>query len=179
MNRLLMMLALIILLFSWQLPIVMAAGDPIAEVKALMEKASVKIQAGANTEQQLAPEIAELDKLIKAHLNEKTDEAAELVMVKVMLYLQVLHDCEKALVALDKLKLNFPQSTQAAQVDSIIAQIRQMEKAKKNIRCAGPWRHVPRFQRSGSDRETALSFQLSRQDRADRFLGNLVRSLSR
>ena len=99
------------------------AGDAKTELDALVAKITQKIKAGDRTEAQLAPELAQFDALLAAHKGETTDDVARILMMKATLYTQIIDDQDKGATLLKQLKTDFPNSTFAKSVDSMLASI--------------------------------------------------------
>lgn len=103
------------------------AADPKADLQALIGKIQTQLREGKPTEESLAPNLKEFDVLLETHKDNKSDDVAQILMMKAMLYKEVLENEEKAMPLLKQLKANFPDSKQAAGVDRMIA---VMEKQK-------------------------------------------------
>jgi thiol-disulfide isomerase/thioredoxin len=113
-------------------PAAQAAAAPspvIVDLKALVDAVMAKLHAGQRSATDLAPELQKFDALL-AKYPEKTNETAQIAVMKAMLYLQVLGDQVKGREMLEALKKDFPGTQVAANVDRIIAQIDQAAKAK-------------------------------------------------
>ncbi|NBR87409.1 MAG: TlpA family protein disulfide reductase [Verrucomicrobia bacterium] len=108
------------------------AGDAKEELQTLVGKIRTKLKDGKNTEKDLAENFGEFDKLLAAHKGEKTDDVAQILMMKAMLYLQVLDDEAKGLPLLTLLKKDFPDTKPAAAVDQILKSM-ETQKASKEI----------------------------------------------
>lgn len=108
------------------------AGDVKEELKEVVTKIQAKLKAGKKTENDLAEHFPEFDKILAAHKGEKTDDVAQVLMMKAMLYIQVLDDEAKGLPLLTQLKNDFPDTKPAQAVDSILGNI-QKQKASKEI----------------------------------------------
>ncbi|MFA6544660.1 MAG: TlpA disulfide reductase family protein [Limisphaerales bacterium] len=108
------------------------AGDVKEELKGLIGKIQDKLKAGKNSEKDLADNFAEFDKILAAHKAEKTDDVAQVLLMKALLYLQVLDDESKGLPLLTQLKKDFPGTRPATAVDQILAGI-EAQKASKDI----------------------------------------------
>jgi peroxiredoxin len=109
----------------------MHGADAKNELQALVGKVKAKLQAGNPTEQDLAPELKDFDTLLAEHKGEKTNDVADILLLKGMLYAQVFSDYPKATEALQELKANFPGSPDANKVDPILAAFAKQEEAKK------------------------------------------------
>lgn len=108
------------------------AGDAKEELKELVGKIQTKLKGGKNTAKDLAEHFTEFDKLLAAHKGEKTDDVAQILLMKALLYLQVLDDEAKGLPLLTQVKQEFPGTKPAEAVDNILASI-EKQKASKEI----------------------------------------------
>jgi peroxiredoxin len=122
--KLLAVLTLLSLLLSAPSGMAADKADAAAELKALVSKIQTKLQAGQKTEADLAPELKEFDALLAAHKGEKTDEVAQILMMKAMLYEQVLKDKAKGDALMAQLKQDFPDSAP-------VKMMKQEEESKK------------------------------------------------
>ena len=121
-------------------------ADTKAELQELVGKVKTKLQAGTATEADLAPELQSFDALLAEHKDEKTDDVADILMLKAMLYAQVLKDDAKATAELQQLKTDFPATTDAKKADSIIASLAQQAAANKIQRSLSVGTPFPDFQ---------------------------------
>ncbi len=108
------------------------AGDAKEELKELVGKIQTKIKEGKKTEKDLAENFAEFDKILAAHKGEKNDDVAQVLLMKAMLYIQVLDNEEKGLPLLQQLKKDFPDTKQGLGVDKVVAGI-EKQRASKEI----------------------------------------------
>ena len=108
------------------------AGDAKAELQEVVTKIQAKLKAGKNTEKDLAEHFPEFDKILAAHKGEKTDDVAQVLLMKAMLYLQVLDDEAKGVPLLTQLKKDFPDTKPAQAVDNILSGM-EKQKASKEI----------------------------------------------
>lgn len=107
------------------------SADAKAELKDLVSQIQTKLRAGKNTEKDLAENLAEFDKILAAHKDEKTDDVAQVLLMKAVLYLQVLDDEGKGLPLLTQLKKDFPGTKPALAVDGMLANIEKQKGAKE------------------------------------------------
>jgi peroxiredoxin len=107
-------------------PGVLAAdkGEAATELKNLVAKVQTKLQDGSKTEKALEPELKEFDELLAKHKDEKTDEVAQILMMKAMLYSQVFKDAKKGKELLAQLKRDFPET-------EVAANLKRQEEAEK------------------------------------------------
>jgi peroxiredoxin len=124
-------------------------GTAQKELQALITKIQTKLGTlGQNpkAEKDFAEELKEFDTLLTQHKGEKTDEVAQILFMKAMLYMQVLDDAEKATPLFKKVKTDFPGTRFAENVDAIIANAEQMEAVKKIQRSLVIGSKFPDFQ---------------------------------
>jgi len=96
------------------------------ELGALVQKIQAKLQAGEASETLLADEIKGFDEILARHAGEKTDAVAEVLVAKAMLYVQVLEDLDKALVALKQLAADFPETKWGKEAPRSIIEVEEM-----------------------------------------------------
>jgi len=122
----------LIVALSLLLPVSLArAGDAKAELQELVTKIQTKLKSGKNTEKDLAEHFAEFDKLLAAHKGEKTDDVAQILLMKAMLYIQVLDDEAKGLPLLTQLKKDYPDTKPAQVVDNILSSLEKQRGTKE------------------------------------------------
>jgi peroxiredoxin len=130
-NRLIATLALTSLL-CWLWPAVgQDASTAASELKALVTKVQDKLRDGKKTDAELAPELKAFDELIAKHKDEKTDDTAQIVLMKAMLYLQILDNTDKGLELVQQLKQDYPDTKPGKSADAIVANLKQQEAGKK------------------------------------------------
>jgi peroxiredoxin len=119
-----------LLLFS--LPAAAAeTNDVSAELKALVTKIETKLKAGQKDETNLTDEIKEFDTILAKHKDEKTDDVAQVLMMKAMLYFQVLDNTEKGIDVVKQVKRDFPETQPGKNADEIIENVKKQEEGKK------------------------------------------------
>ena len=144
-------LALLTALTCLALVPALRGADAKAELQDLVGKVKTKLQAGKGTEADLAPEIQSFDALLAEHKGEKTDEVADILMLKAMLYAQVLQDDAKATAELQQLKTDFPNTADARKADAALASMAQQAAANKIQKSLGVGTPFPDFQVAGLD----------------------------
>lgn len=120
-------------------------GDAKTELKELVGKVRAKISAGKTTEQDLAVELKEFDALLEKHKAEKTDDAAQILLMKAMLYVQVFDDEDKGVLMLKQVKEQFPDTKPGKTVDQILNSIERQAEAKKIQRALAIGSKFPDF----------------------------------
>jgi peroxiredoxin len=104
------------------------------ELKDLITKVQTKLKEGKKTDADLADELKTFDVLLAKHKDEKTDDVAQILYMKAMLYLQVLDNTDKAIAAVEQLKRDFPDTKQGQGADKLLESIKDQEAAKKIAR---------------------------------------------
>lgn len=105
------------------------ATGPKADLQALIGKIQTKLREDnvkktKPTEASFAPELKEFDALLEKYKGNKSDDVAQILMMKAALYSQVLDDETKGDALLEQLQRDFPDSKAAAS-------LKRQEAAKK------------------------------------------------
>jgi len=100
------------------------------ELTALVAKVKDRLQEGKRTEAELAPELKEFDALIEKHKGDKSDAAAEIVLMKAMLYVEVLDKSDEGLKLVQQLKQDYPDTKAGKNADLILKGLQQQTQAK-------------------------------------------------
>lgn len=129
--KLLTGIAALSLLFASQCSFAAGTNDAETELKDLVGKVKTKLEAGQKSEKDLAPELKQFDDLLAEHKGEKTDIVAQILMMKAMLYLQVIEDDAKGTEALKQVKRDFPDTRAGQAVDKILDSIQKQAEARK------------------------------------------------
>ncbi len=103
--------------------------DVKSQLMAIVAKIEAKLKAGATTPDSLASEIKEFDALLAAHKAEKTDDVAQVALMKAQLYLQVFGEPDQGVAMLKQLTLDYPNTPTAKQ---IIPQLPRLEAQVKS-----------------------------------------------
>jgi peroxiredoxin len=106
------------------------ASSASSELSALVAKVRGQLQQGKRTETDLAPELKEFDDLIDRHKGEKSDDAAEIVFMKAMLYIQVLDKSDEGIKLVQQIKQDYPDTKVGKNADSILNHMKQQQEAK-------------------------------------------------
>jgi thiol-disulfide isomerase/thioredoxin len=101
------------------------------DLKALVTKVQNKLHEGKKTEADLAPELKEFDTLIDKYKDQKTDDTAQIILMKAMLYLEVFDNSDKGVELVQQLKKDYPDTKPGKNADGILDNIKQQEAAKK------------------------------------------------
>ncbi len=123
-NRILTALAVASLLFTSQSGLTQETSTAATELKELVTKVQTKTREGKRTEKDLADELKEFDALLARHKGEKTDDVAQILLMKAMVYAQLLNDSNKGDELIAQLKNEFPDSGQ-------VASLKKQDEAKK------------------------------------------------
>jgi thiol-disulfide isomerase/thioredoxin len=98
-----------------------AAVTPASELQALVAQTKAKINAGHRSAADLAPDLAAFDALIAKYQDQKTDDVAQISLMKATLYLQVLNDAERGKQLLQEVKTNFAGTKVATTAERLLA----------------------------------------------------------
>jgi peroxiredoxin len=96
-----------------------------SQLQDLVTRVKAKIQAGASTEAALAPELKEFDALLAAHQGEKTDDVAQVAVMKDMLYIEIFHETSKGIAMLQQLAKDYPDTAMGKQVIAALPGLQQ------------------------------------------------------
>lgn len=127
------------------------SSDAKEELKALVGKVQTKLKDGKNSEADLGPELKEFDELLAKHKGEKTDDVAQILLMKAMLFAQVLDDDEKAKPLLEQVKRDYPDTKPGKNVDQILENMSKQAEAKKIRRSLKEGTKFPDFEEKDLD----------------------------
>jgi len=102
-----------------------------SELKDLVTKIQEKLQAGKKTEADLSEELKGFDTLLAKHKGEKTDDVAQILFMKAMLYMEVLDNPEKGADLVKQLKREFPDTKPGQRADDMLDSMKKREESKK------------------------------------------------
>ena len=89
------------------------------------------MDAGKKTEADFADELKQFDAILNEHKGEKTDDVAQVLLMKAQLYAEIFGDDTKALELIKQLKTDFPDTSQGMNADRIATSITREEEKKK------------------------------------------------
>ncbi len=98
-----------------------------SQMMALIEKIKAKLKTGAQTEAALAGELKEFDALLAEHKDEKTEAVGQVLMMKALLYAQVLQNFEKARELFAQVKTDFPGTEVAKAAEGVLEKLDQQK----------------------------------------------------
>ena len=105
------------------------------ELGVLIMSVNNKLKQGKDTEAALAPELKQFDALYEKYKNDKSDDVAQILFMKAMLYMQVLDDPDESVALIKEIQKEFPTSKQAKASEQVLASI-QHQAASRKIRVA-------------------------------------------
>lgn len=129
--KLLALLSALSLLLSPRCGIAAETGDAAAELKTLIAQVRTDLQAGKKTEKDLDGDLKEFDALLAKHKDEKTDDVANILNMKAMLYLEVFDNEEKGVELVKQLKRDFPETKAGKHADDMLESIKHQAEGKK------------------------------------------------
>jgi peroxiredoxin len=95
------------------------------DLQQIQREIQTRLRQGARTETALAAELDRLDMLLMQHWDEKTDEVAEILLIKAELYAGPLRQPETAISLLERLRFSFPRTAPATEADALIASLKR------------------------------------------------------
>jgi thiol-disulfide isomerase/thioredoxin len=105
------------------------------DLNALVSKVNAEIQKGGTTEKDFADELKGFDVLYAKYKNLKTEDVADILMMKAQLYLEVINapmgDPEKAAEVLQEVKRDLPETASGKRVDSILDSLKGQVEAER------------------------------------------------
>jgi peroxiredoxin len=124
------------------------ARSPAAtDLQELVKKVQTQLKdkEGKKSEADFEGVFKEFDALLAKYKDDKSDDVAQILMMKAMLYTQVLDNDKKGEELMQQLKKDFPDSRQAKSVDQILASMKQQEESKKIQRSLAEGTKFPDF----------------------------------
>lgn len=130
-HKLLVLLTLISLSLAAPRTLAADTNTAASELKSLVSKIQTLLGEGKKSEADLAPELKEFDALLAKHQGEQTDDVAQILLMKAMLYIQVLDNPDKGAELVQQLKRDFPQTKPGRQADTLLADLKKQAEAKQ------------------------------------------------
>ena len=100
-------------------------------LQALIKQITTKLKDGQTTEAALAPELARFDQLIAAEKGVKSEEAAQILMTKAVVYERILNNPEKHSEVLKKIKSDYPETQSGKIASKTLEMMAQRDEAGK------------------------------------------------
>jgi peroxiredoxin len=103
------------------------------ELQTVVNAIKVKIRAGSRTEAALAEELKGFDTILASHKGENAEDLSAVLLMKAMLYVEVLKDLDKGEALLKQLKADFPATEIGRKSDtflSMLAELRESQRAQ-------------------------------------------------
>lgn len=122
-----------------------------ADLQVLMGKVQTKWGGNKMTEPDLAAEIKEFDALLEKYKGQKSDDVAQILFLKAMLYLQILEDVEKGAKLIEQVKTDFPETALAKRADAIFASVKMQVDSMKMQRDLAVGTKFPDFEEKDLD----------------------------
>jgi thiol-disulfide isomerase/thioredoxin len=98
-------------------------SEVITQMQALILKINAKMEAGDDSEDDLAPELKGFDDLLAAHKGEKTDDLAQVLAMKGELYHEIFQKDDQYLAILEQVVSDYPATALAKQITTMLPQI--------------------------------------------------------
>lgn len=118
------------------------------DLENLVGRINDKINQNKTTPADLADNLKEFDALLIKHKNAPETERVEILVRKLVLYMQVLHDPESALTVAKQIKKDFSDVQMNGSTDDVINDLQHMVDCKKIQDSLAPGTPFPDFQES-------------------------------
>jgi len=128
-----------------------AKGTAKSDLQALIAKVQSKLKGGTVTEKDLADELKEFDALLEKYKDQKTDDVARILLMKAMLYVQILDDSDKGTALVKKIKADFPDTEPGKNADKLLEQMAAQAKSKQMQKDLAVGSKFPDFQEKDLD----------------------------
>ena len=115
------------------------------QIHDLVQKVQTKIKAGQHTEADLADELENFDGLLAKENGAKTDEAALIVWMKAMLYLEVIKNTDKGAALVQQIKTDYPDTKYGKNADKVLAGLAKQAASQKIQAGLAPGAAFPDF----------------------------------
>lgn len=99
------------------------------QLDVIVKQIQAKLKEGKKTEADLTDELNSLDQLLAQHNGEKTEDVAEVLLLKARLYLELFNNSAKGTALVKQLKTDFPDTKPGQNADKILENIKEREEA--------------------------------------------------
>ena len=106
-------------------------SPPSVDLKELVTRVQAQLEQGKRTEAELADDIKGFDALLEKYHDQKSDDVAQILFMKAMLYFEVMEDEARSSEMLTKLVADFPETETAKRVPEILDGIKERASARK------------------------------------------------
>jgi peroxiredoxin len=130
-HKILFILMVASALLSGQAGFAAETNGVVTGLNALVVKVNAKIQQGGTTEKDFTDELKAFDVLYAKYKDLKSEDVAQILLMKTKLYLEVLNDPEKAAEVLQQIKSDLPETESGKRADEILASIKRPIEAER------------------------------------------------
>lgn len=102
-----------------------------AELNTVVQQVRAKIMAGKNTEADLSDQLKGFDAIVAKQNGAKTDDVAQILYMKAMLYVEVLNDTDKASALIKQIQNDYPNTKFGKRAPQILESMAKQAEAKK------------------------------------------------
>ncbi len=102
-----------------------------AELNTVIQHVRTKIMAGKNTEADLADELKGFDAIVAKQNGAKSDDVAQIIYMKAMLYVEVLNDMDKGSALIKQIQTDYPETKFGKRATQILESMNKQAAAKK------------------------------------------------
>ncbi|HSY18945.1 MAG TPA: TlpA disulfide reductase family protein [Candidatus Acidoferrales bacterium] len=101
------------------------------ELGTLVQQVKAKITSGKKTEADLADELKQFDVILAEENGAKTDEAAEILYMKAMLYVEILEETDKGTAVIKTIETDYPDTKYGKRAGQILEMLDKQAAGKK------------------------------------------------
>jgi thiol-disulfide isomerase/thioredoxin len=101
------------------------------QIQPIVEKIQAKYGSGIKTEADFANDLKQIDMLLAQQNGAKTEDAAEVIYAKAMIYAQMFGDFDKATDLIKKIKSDYPATHPGQDADKILDEIAKRAESKQ------------------------------------------------
>lgn len=114
--------------------VIATTNGPVQKLEALIKGVNARLTSGAiRSEADAVEDFKKFDQLLAEYSKEKTDDVAQILYMKAVLYLQVFQNLAKGKEALTQLKTDFPKSKFASAADQMLVNVNSVLTQMENM----------------------------------------------
>ena len=101
------------------------------ELQKVVAAIKTKVRSGARNEAALSEELKGFDRILESHKDGDPEELSRVLLMKAMLYVEVLKELDKGEELILQLKADYPQTEVGQKAESLLAMIGQLRESEK------------------------------------------------
>ncbi len=101
------------------------------KIRAILAKIQAKMQPGPQDEKVFADELKAIDDLYAQYKTDQSEDAAQILVFKAIVYMQLFNNTDKALAIFKQIKTDLPNTATAKEMDEAISQLQRQADSDK------------------------------------------------